>query len=97
MSHQEDQIRIHKDDAQAMDGLIKKQHPKPKRKWPKHWKKFTELESLIIQTVKTGCLTSKGISNALDLENSSTFRSKLADLVERLILIKTRNGYQLNR
>jgi hypothetical protein len=95
MSHQEDQIRIHKDEAQAMDGLLKNQ--KPKRKWPKHWKKFTELESLIIQTVKTGCLTSKGISNALDLENSSTFRSKLADLVERLILIKTRNGYQLNK
>ena len=95
MSHQEEQIRIHKDDAKVMDDLIKKS--KPKRKWPKHWKKFTELESLIIQTVKGGCMTSKGISNALDLENSSTFRSKLADLVERLILIKTRNGYQLNR
>lgn len=89
---QEDKIRIHQEEPLAKDG-----HIKPKRKWPNHWKRFTELELLVVQTIKGCCLTSQGLANKLDTENSSTFRSKLADLVERKILIKTRNGYQLNR
>lgn len=90
---QEEQIRIHQEEPLAKDGQLNKQ----KRKWPKHWKKFTELESLVIQTLKREVLTSQGLANKLALENSSSFRSKLADLVERMILIKTRNGYQINK
>jgi hypothetical protein len=90
---QEEPIRIHQEESLAKDGPVKKL----KRKWPKHWKKFTELELLVIQTLKGDILTSQGLANRLTIENSSSFRSKLADLVERMILIKTRNGYQINK
>lgn len=93
MSHQEE-IRIHQDEPQARDGLIKKPTKKPK---PRHWKFFTELELLVVKTLKRETLTSQGLANRLGMENSSTFRTQLANLVERMIIIRTRNGYKLNK
>jgi len=81
------------DDIKAKDG----QFPKPKKERPKHWKFFTELELIVLQSLKGKTLTSKGLANLLDIENSSTFRTQLANLVERMIIIRTRNGYRINR
>lgn len=94
MSHNQEEIRIHQDEPQARDGLIKKHIKKPK---PRHWKFFTELELLVVKTLKRETLTSMGLANRLGMENSSTFRTQLANLVERMIIIRTRNGYKLNK
>lgn len=95
MSHQEE-IRIHQDEPQARDGLakVKKNQKKPR---PAHWRFFTELELIVVRTLRRETLTSQGLANRLDIENSSTFRTHLANLVERMIITRTRNGYRLNR
>lgn len=92
---QEEPIRIHQEEPLAKDGQFIKQ-PKKKPK-PTHWKFFTELELLVVKTLKRETLTSQGLSNRLGTENSSTFRTQLANLVERMIIIRTRNGYKLNK
>lgn len=93
MSNQEE-IRIHQEEPQARDGLINPPKKKPK---PTHWKFFTELELLVVKTLKRDTMTSQGLANRLGTENSSTFRTQLANLVERMIIIRTRNGYKLNK
>lgn len=96
---QDDSLRLHQDETnQGRDALSPSTPPQPiKKPRPAHWRFFTELELIVVRTLRRETLTSQGLANRLDIENSSTFRSHLANLVERLVITRTRNGYRLNR
>jgi hypothetical protein len=68
-----------------------------KNKRPKHWRFFTELELLVIRSVKKEIISAQQIANLLQLDNSSSFRACLSNMVERMILIRAKGGYRINR
>jgi hypothetical protein len=68
-----------------------------KNKRPKHWRFFTELELLILKFVKKEIISAQEIANLLELENSSSFRACLSNMVERMIIIRAKGGYKINR
>lgn len=68
-----------------------------KNKRPKHWRFFTELELLIIRSIKKDHLTAQRIANLMGIENNSSFRACLASMMERMILIRAKGGYRINR
>jgi len=70
---------------------------KKKNKRPKHWRFFTELELLILKFVKKEIISAQEIANLLELENSSSFRACLSNMVERMIIIRAKGGYKINR
>lgn len=71
--------------------------PKKKTKRPSHWRFFTELELLVIRSVKKEIISAQQIANLLQLDNSSSFRACLSNMVERMILIRAKGGYKINR
>lgn len=68
-----------------------------KRKRPSHWRFFTELELLIIRSIKRDHMTAQRIANLMGIENNSSFRATLASMMERMILIRAKGGYRINR
>jgi hypothetical protein len=68
-----------------------------KTKRPSHWRFFTELELLVIRSVKKEIISAQQIANLLQLDNSSSFRACLSNMVERMILIRAKGGYKINR
>lgn len=71
--------------------------PRRKRKRPSHWRFFTELELLIIRSIKRDHMTAQRIANLMGIENNSSFRATLASMMERMILIRAKGGYRINR
>lgn len=68
-----------------------------KNKRPAHWRFFTELELLIIRSIKRDHMTAQRIANLMGVDNNSSFRATLASMMERMILIRAKGGYRINR
>ena len=94
-NNQEDakHFKLVQDEPSGQDAL-----PSPKKKKrPSHWRFFTELELLVIRSVKKEIISAQQIANLMQLENSSSFRACLSNMVERMILIRAKGGYKINR
>lgn len=96
MNNQDDakQFKLVQDEQSGQDALPS---PKKKNKRPSHWRFFTELELLVIRSVKKEIISAQQIANLMQLENSSSFRACLSNMVERMILIRAKGGYKINR
>ena len=94
MNNQDDakQFKLVQDEPSGQDAL-----PSKKKKRPSHWRFFTELELLVIRSVKKEIISAQQIANLMQLENSSSFRACLSNMVERMILIRAKGGYKINR
>ena len=94
MNNQDDakQFKLVQDETSGQDAL-----PSKKKKRPSHWRFFTELELLVIRSVKKEIISAQQIANLMQLENSSSFRACLSNMVERMILIRAKGGYKINR
>jgi len=68
-----------------------------KTKRPKHWRFFTELELLVIKCVKRELISAQEIANLMEIENNSTLRATLSSMTERMIIIRAKGGYRINR
>jgi hypothetical protein len=86
-------FKLVQDETSGQDALPSKK----KSKRPKHWRFFTELELLILKFVKKEIISAQEIANLLELENSSSFRACLSNMVERMIIIRAKGGYKINR
>jgi len=86
-------FKLVQDETSGQDALPSKK----KNKRPKHWRFFTELELLILKFVKKEIISAQEIANLLELENSSSFRACLSNMVERMIIIRAKGGYKINR
>jgi len=95
MNNQDDakHFKLVQDEQLGQDALPSKK----KNKRPKHWRFFTELELLILKFVKKEIISAQEIANLLELENSSSFRACLSNMVERMIIIRAKGGYKINR
>lgn len=71
--------------------------PKKKNKRPKHWRFFTELELLVLKCVKRELISAQEIANLMEIENNSTLRATLSSMTERMIIIRAKGGYRINR
>ena len=96
MNNQDDakHFKLVQDEQLGQDALPS---PKKKNKRPSHWRFFTELELLVIRSVKKEIISAQQIANLLQLDNSSSFRACLSNMVERMILIRAKGGYKINR
>jgi hypothetical protein len=94
MNNQDDakQFKLVQDEHSGQDAL-----PSKKKKRPSHWRFFTELELLVIRSVKKEIISAQQIANLMQLENSSSFRACLSNMVERMILIRAKGGYKINK
>jgi len=94
MNNQDDakQFKLVQDEQSGQDAL-----PSKKKKRPSHWRFFTELELLVIRSVKKEIISAQQIANLMQLENSSSFRACLSNMVERMILIRAKGGYKINK
>jgi len=88
------QFKLVQDEPSGQDAHLT---PKKKSKRPSHWRFFTELELLVIRSVKKEIISAQQIANLMQLENSSSFRACLSNMVERMILIRAKGGYKINR
>jgi len=86
------QFKLVQDEPSGQDAL-----PSKKKKRPSHWRFFTELELLVIRSVKKEIISAQQIANLMQLENSSSFRACLSNMVERMILIRAKGGYKINK
>ena len=68
-----------------------------KTKRPKHWRFFTELELLVLKCVKREIISAQEIANLMEIENNSTLRATLSSMTERMIIIRAKGGYRINR
>ena len=95
-NNQEDakHFKLVQDEPSGQDALPS---PKKKNKRPSHWRFFTELELLVLKCVKREIISAQEIANILQLDNSSSFRACLSNMVERMILIRAKGGYKINR
>ena len=95
-NNQEDakHFKIVQDEHSGQDALP---IPKKKNKRPSHWRFFTELELLVIRSVRKEIISAQQIANLMQLENSSSLRACLSNMVERMILIRAKGGYKINR
>ena len=95
-NNQEDakHFKLVQDEPSGQDALP---IPKKKNKRPSHWRFFTELELLVIRSVKKEIISAQQIANLMQLGNSSSFRACLSNMVERMILIRAKGGYKINR
>ena len=95
MNNQDDakQFKLVQDEPSGQDAPPARK----KNKRPKHWRFFTELELLVIRSVKKEIISAQQIANLMQLENSSSFRACLSNMVERMILIRAKGGYKINR
>jgi len=87
-------FKLVQDETSGQDALPS---PKKKNKRPSHWRFFTELELLVIRSVKKEIISAQQIANLLQLDNSSSFRACLSNMVERMIIIRAKGGYKINR
>ena len=71
--------------------------PKKKTKRPSHWRFFTELELLVLKCVKRELISAQEIANLMEIENNSTLRATLSSMTERMIIIRAKGGYRINR
>ena len=71
--------------------------PKKKTKRPSHWRFFTELELLVLKCVKREIISAQEIANLMEIENNSTLRATLSSMTERMIIIRAKGGYRINR
>lgn len=70
---------------------------KKKNKRPKHWRFFTELELLVLKCVKRELISAQEIANLMEIENNSTLRATLSSMTERMVIIRAKGGYRINR
>ena len=68
-----------------------------KTKRPSHWRFFTELELLVLKCVKRELISAQEIANLMEIENNSTLRATLSSMTERMIIIRAKGGYRINR
>ena len=96
MNNQEDakHFKLVQDEPSGQDALPS---PKKKTKRPKHWRFFTELELLVLKCVKRELISAQEIANLMQIENNSTLRATLSSMTERMIIIRAKGGYRINR
>ena len=96
MNNQEDakHFKLVQDEPSGQDALPS---PKKKTKRPKHWRFFTELELLVLKCVKREIISAQEIANLMQIENNSTLRATLSSMTERMIIIRAKGGYRINR
>ena len=95
-NNQEDakHFKLVQDEPSGQDALPS---PKKKTKRPKHWRFFTELELLVLKCVKRELISAQEIANLMEIENNSTLRATLSSMTERMIIIRAKGGYRINR
>lgn len=95
-NNQEDgkHFKLVQDEPSGQDALPS---PKKKTKRPSHWRFFTELELLVIKCVKRELISAQEIANLMEIENNSTLRATLSSMTERMIIIRAKGGYRINR
>ena len=95
-NNQEDakHFKIVQDEHSGQDALPS---PKKKTKRPSHWRFFTELELLVLKCVKREIISAQEIANLMQIENNSTLRATLSSMTERMIIIRAKGGYRINR
>ena len=95
-NNQEDgkHFKLVQDEPSGQDALPS---PKKKTKRPKHWRFFTELELLVLKCVKRELISAQEIANLMQIENNSTLRATLSSMTERMIIIRAKGGYRINR
>ena len=95
-NNQEDakHFKLVQDEPSGQDALPS---PKKKTKRPKHWRFFTELELLVLKCVKREIISAQEIANLMQIENNSTLRATLSSMTERMIIIRAKGGYRINR
>ena len=95
MNNQDDakHFKLVQDEQLGQDALPSKK----KNKRPKHWRFFTELELLVIKCVKRELISAQEIANLMEIENNSTLRATLSSMTERMIIIRAKGGYRINR
>ena len=86
-------FKLVQDEQSGQDALPSKK----KNKRPKHWRFFTELELLVIKCVKRELISAQEIANLMEIENNSTLRATLSSMTERMIIIRAKGGYRINR
>ena len=86
-------FKLVQDEPSGQDALPSKK----KNKRPKHWRFFTELELLVIKCVKRELISAQEIANLMEIENNSTLRATLSSMTERMIIIRAKGGYRINR
>lgn len=96
MNNQEDakHFKLVQDEPSGQDALPS---PKKKNKRPSHWRFFTELELLVLKCVKREIISAQEIANLMEIENNSTLRATLSSMTERMIIIRAKGGYRINR
>lgn len=95
-NNQEDakHFKLVQDEPSGQDALPS---PKKKTKRPSHWRFFTELELLVLKCVKREIISAQEIANLMQIENNSTLRATLSSMTERMIIIRAKGGYRINR
>ena len=95
MNNQDDakQFKLVQDEPSGQDAHLT---PK-KKKRPSHWRFFTELELLVLKCVKRELISAQEIANLMEIENNSTLRATLSSMTERMIIIRAKGGYRINR
>jgi hypothetical protein len=95
-NNQEDakHFKLVQDEPSGQDALPS---PKKKTKRPSHWRFFTELELLVLKCVKRELISAQEIANLMQIENNSTLRATLSSMTERMIIIRAKGGYRINR
>ena len=95
-NNQEDakHFKLVQDEPSGQDALPS---PKKKTKRPKHWRFFTELELLVLKCVKREIISAQESANLMQIENNSTLRATLSSMTERMIIIRAKGGYRINR
>ncbi len=95
-NNQEDakHFKLVQDEPSGQDALPS---PKKKTKRPSHWRFFTELELLVLKCVKRELISAQEIANLMEIENNSTLRATLSSMTERMIIIRAKGGYRINR
>ena len=95
-NNQEDakHFKLVQDEPSGQDALPS---PKKKNKRPSHWRFFTELELLVLKCVKREIISAQEIANLMQIENNSTLRATLSSMTERMIIIRAKGGYRINR
>lgn len=87
-------FKLVQDEPSGQDALPS---PKKKTKRPSHWRFFTELELLVLKCVKRELISAQEIANLMQIENTSTLRATLSSMTERMIIIRAKGGYRINR
>ena len=95
-NNQEDakHFKLVQDEPSGQDALPS---PKKKTKRPSHWRLFTEIELLVLKCVKRELISAQEIANLMEIENNSTLRATLSSMTERMIIIRAKGGYRINR